>query len=235
MLHPKEERLAQLLRGQESIIQQTYSILEEEQKKDDILRAVVGTTLKCQENNIHGLDPSRIFDVEDIRRTCVKYRLRFLPAGRFKGHIPNEAIYAIRQLEAHAGTLVQGFKIMAPAKRFKLCDCDADPLLFVPIGGGSYYLVHQWGRELSPWRAVLGWPLRGMGHLIATVLITAAMIAAFTPTAWLTLDPGAGWWGGHRIYAFFSTSLLLCAGTAFGWLAFFGQFSKEAWDSKTFN
>lgn len=235
MLHTKEEHLIRLLKGQESIIQQTYSILEEEEKKDDILRAVVLSTLKHHENHIPGLDPSRIFDIEDIRTTCVKYRLRFLPAGRFKGHLPNEAIYAIRQLEAHAGAQVRGFKIMAPAKRFKLCDCDSDPLLFVPVGAGSYYLVHQWGRELSPWRAVVGWPVRSVAQLIATVLISAAIIGTLTPTGWLTQDPGAGWWGGHRIYAFVSTALLFCAGTAFGWLAFFGQFSKEAWDSKTFN
>lgn len=235
MLQTKEERLARLLRGQDSMIQQTYSILEEEQKKDDILRAVVLSTLKHHENRIPGLDPSRIFDIEDIRRTCVKYRLRFLPSGRFKGQLPNEAIYAIRQLEAHAGGPVSGFKIMAPAQRFKLCDCDSDPLLFVPVGRGAYYLVHQWGRELSPWRVVLGWPARGMAELVATVLVAALVFGALTPTDWLTREAGAGWWGGHRIYAFVFTSLLFCAGTAFGWLAFFGQFSKEAWVSKTFN
>ncbi len=235
MSNTREDELIGLLRGQGSIVEEVYSILEEEEKKDDLLRAAVLSSLKHQENSVVGLDPLRIYDVEDIRRACVKYRLRFLPAGRFKGHIPKEAIYALRQLEARSDTHLNGFKIMAPAKRFRLCDCDADPLLFIPVGGGSYYLVHQWGRSISPLRAVTGWPVRNWKNLVVTVLLASVLIGSFTPSSWLIADPTVAWWGGHRVMAIFSTMMLLCAATAFGWLAFFGQFSEEAWDSKTFN
>ncbi|MEO7082245.1 MAG: hypothetical protein ABIY71_11985, partial [Flavobacteriales bacterium] len=208
---------------------------EKEEKKDDLVRAAIHSSMKVRENRIPGLDPSRLFDVEDIRANCVRYRLRFLPASRFKGIIPREAVYAVRQLEDRTEAPLGGFMIMAPAKRFQLCDRDSDPLLFAPLGNGKYYLVHQWGRELHPWRAALGWPVRGWMQLTITVLFLSALFSALVPTAWLSSDPAAPWWGIHRFSAFFSTTMLVCAATAFSWFAFFGQFSEDAWDSKTFN
>ncbi len=235
MSRTHEDELSGLLRGQAVIVQEVYSILEEEQKKDELLRAAVLSSMKHRENRVAGLDPLRTYDVEDIRRACVKYRLRFLPAGRFKGNIPREAIYTLRQLEARSDAPLGGFKIMAPAKRFRLCDGNADPLLFIPVGGGSYYLVHQWGRSLGPWRAVTGWPFRNWKNLVVTVFLASVIIGALTPSIWLSADPTVPWWDGHRLMAVFSTTVILCAATAFGWLAFFGQFSEEAWDSETFN
>lgn len=231
----REQDLIRILKGQERVIQEVYSILEEEEKKDDILRAVIHSSLKRRENRIHGLDPARIFDVEDIRRTCLRYRLRFLPSGRFKGNIPVEALHAVRHLEARSETPIGGFRIMAPAKHFQLCDCDSDPLLFVPVGSGSYYLVHQWGREMNPLRAFLAWPVRNAKHLIATVLAFALVLASLIPTAWLTTDVASGWLVTNRLAAFTCITLMTCAVTAFSWFAFFGQFSEECWDSKTFN
>lgn len=235
MPHTREDELFGILRGQGSVLQEVYSILEDEEKKDELLRAAVLSSMTHRVNHVAGLDPSRIHGAGDIRRACVKYRLRFLPAGRFKGDIPREAILALRQLEECADAPLVGFQIMAPAKRFRLCDSDADPLLFIPVGEASYYLVHHWGRSISPLRAVLGWPVRSWKHLVATVLIASILIGAATPSSWLVADPAVGWWGGHRLMAIFSTTMFLCAATAFGWLAFFGQFSEEAWDSKTFN
>ena len=235
MSRTREDELIGLLRGQASIVQEVYSILEDEEKKDAVLRAAVLSSLKHQQNDVAGLDRDRIFDIEDIHRACIKYRLRFLPAGRFKGNIPREAIYALRRLEPRSASPLGGFKIMAPAQRFRLCDCDADPLLFIPVGGGSYYMVHQWGRSMNPWRAVMGWPVRNWKNLVITVLSASMIIGCLTPSSWLTADPGVSWWGGHRLMAIFSTMMFLCAFTAFGWMAFFGQFSEEAWDSKTFN
>ncbi len=231
----RDHDLIRILKGQERVIQEVYSILEEEEKRDDILRAVILSSMKRRENRIDGLDPARTFDVEDIRRTCIRYRLRFLPSGRFKGAIPAEALHAVRHLEARSGKPLGGFRIMAPAKHFQLCDCDSDPLLFIPVGAGSYYLVHQWGREMNPLRACIGWPVRNVKHLAATVLAFAAVLAALIPTAWLSTDAASGWFITNRIAAFTCITLMTCAATAFSWFAFFGQFSEECWDSNTFN
>ena len=235
MLHPNEERLARLLRGQESLLQEVHSILEEEQKKDDILLAVVRTSQTHRENQLSRMDPGRVYDVEDIRRTCIRYRLRFLPSGQFKSEIPSRALIALRHTESMAAAPLGGFKIMAPARLFKLEDCNADPILFIPVGGGRYYLVHQWGHEISAVRSAVTWPLRGPWQLLATVLVLAGIAAAVVPTSLIALDPSASWWGPHRLFVFFWATMTASAATAFGWLAFFGQFSNEAWDSKHFN
>lgn len=232
---PNAERLARLLLGQEALMQDVYAILEEEQKKDDVLLAVLRSSHGHRENRLHRPEPARIFSVEDIRRTCIRYRLRFLPTGRFKGHVPPQALVALRRTEAMADAPLSGFRIMAPAKAFRLGDCDADPLLFVPLGQGRYYLVHRWGGEIHPLRAALSWPLRGPWQLLAAILVFAAAVAAAAPTELIAVDPAAGWWGPHRFFVFLWASLTTSAITAFGWMAFFGQFSAEAWNSRHFN
>lgn len=235
MHHTGEDELIRILRGQDSIIQEVYSILEEEEKKDEVLRAVVLSSKNHCANRIGGADPARIHSKDAIRRVCVKYRLRFLPAGRYKGALPTEALHAIRRTEARSGIPLGGFMILAPAKQFTLCDCDADPLLFVPMDDGRYYLLHRWGRDMRAMRAVLGWPVRGWMHLTATVLLVSMVLAAVIPTHLLTTVPDAPWLNIHRFGALICFNLFLNAATSFGWFAFFGQFSKDAWNGPTFN
>lgn len=235
MIHANDERLQRLLMGQERLLQEVHGILEEEQRKDDLLRAVVRSTTRTGVNRIARLDPDRIFHVDTIRRLCIRYRLRFLDARRYKGDLPPRALYELRRLEARASAPLCGFKVMAPARRFQLCDSDADPLLFVPVGRHHYYLVHKWGRDLGPLRAVAAWPLRGWPQLAAVVFVLAALAAALLPTSVLTNVPDAGWWGLHRLLALLWTTMVAASFTVFGWFAFFGQFSQDAWNSRHFN
>ena len=142
---------------------------------------------------------------------------------------------AVRALEAGSGHVLRGFHILAPARRFRLCDADGDPLLFVRVGHDRYYLIHRWGSDLSPWRAVVHWPFRTPLHLGVTVVIAALIIAAAIPTGWITRDPMAGWWGAHRLLFAFWSTVVVTAFTVQAWFAFFGRFSREAWNSRTFN
>ena len=114
-LRSDKERLERILLGQEELIAEVGAILEEEQKHDDILRAMVLSSVGAKENRIPRLDPDRIFLEEEIRTLCIRYRLRFLDGGRFKGELPMQAVYELRRLEARANGPVRGFKIMAPA------------------------------------------------------------------------------------------------------------------------
>lgn len=240
MIHANDERLQRLLMGQERFLQEVHGILEEEQKKDDILRAVVRSdahraSTRGSVNRIARLDPDRVFHIGSIRRLCVRYRLRFLDAGRYQGELPPRALYELRRLEARAEGPLRGFKVMAPAGRFTLCDSDADPLLFVPVGKEHYYLVHKWGGDLRWYRALLTWPLRDPLRLAVSVLLLAMLGAALLPTSVLTHAPDAGWWGLHRLLALIWTSMVAASFTVFSWFAFFGQFSSDAWDNKHFN
>lgn len=234
-LRQNNERLERILLGQERLLEEVHGILEHEQKHDDILRAMVRTAKGHRENGILRPDPDRVFHVDEIRALCVKYRLRFLEGARFKGELPLQALHAIRRLEERADGPLRGFMIMAPAQRFELCDSDADPLLFVPVGPEHHYLVHRWGRDLSPWRALTAWPFRSLSTLGASVFALAVVAAMLAPNWLITTDPQAAWWGGHRVLFLFWSSMVFASFTVFGWFAFMGRFSKDCWNSRTFN
>ena len=125
--------------------------------------------------------PNRLFSEEDIRRIAIKYRLRFLDAALFKGDVPHAALAAMKKLEREVGHAVSGYKILAPAGLFHLAQRDKDPLLFAPAGNGHYYLVHQWGRELNGWRALLVYPFRSFETMVKTVVGAALLLALLPP------------------------------------------------------
>jgi hypothetical protein len=225
----ERERLERLLRGQQQILGEVHQWLAEEQKHDDILRAVILSSRRHRAIPDQGLDPERIFTADTIRAMCIKYRLRFLNAGLFKGTIPSHALYQVRLLEQHVNVPVTSFKIMAPAERFRLCDSEVDPLLFVPVGEDRWYLVHKWGSDLSPWRIALGWPSRTPLHLAITVFLCALAVTMSVPGA--LLDQ----WGVNRTLFLIWNTMVFCSFTVFGWFAFFGQFSSHCWNSRYFN
>ena len=229
------ERLEQVLRGQYRLMDQVHAWLEEEDKHDHILRAVVRSSRDERPVHIPGQEGSRVFHLDSIRRLCIRYRLRFLDAGLYKGEIPSQAVHAIRMLEQRVGGPVNSFKMMAPAGRFRLCDSEADPLLFVPVGNDRYYLVCKWGTDLRRWRMLPGWPFRSPVHLAFTVFLAALAITAITPTHLITTDPSASAWGVHRILFLAWVSVVCTSFTVFGWFAFFGQFSSPNWNSRYFN
>ena len=124
------------------------------------------------------LDVDRIFHIDSIEKLCIKYRLRFLDTHLFKGDYPNELYGIIPELEATHDTQLENFKIMAPSKLFRL-KTKEDPLLFVPIGNGYYYLVHKWGNDLKTYRKFLVWPFKNVNTLIFTsIFLSLASTAA---------------------------------------------------------
>lgn len=231
----ERDKLEQLLRGQADLLQEVHLLLGQEQKYDDILRATVLSSMHERPVTITGMDPDRVFHRDSIRAMCIRYRLRFLPAGLFKGPLPNTAIHALRALERRSYGPLTGFMVMAPSSRFKLCDSEVDPLLFVPLGDDRYYLVHKWGNDLSRWRSIYTWPVRNVVTLSVTVLVLAMVLALFIPTAFVNSSPDATFWGAHRLMAMFWSVMVSASFTVFGWFAFFGQFSAEAWNSRYFN
>lgn len=225
----EHERLSRILRGQEALLTEVHQLLAEEQKQDDVLRAVVLSSRGHRPVSIVDPDPERIYHIDIIRGLCVRYRLRFLEAGLFKGPLPLQAVHAIRQLERSAPGPLSSFMIMAPASRFRLCDGEADPLLFVPLGDDRYYLVHKWGNDLSRTRAWITWPVRTPLNLTLTVVMLAMLVALAIPGSVLQQ------WGVHRASLMIWNTMVFGSFTVFGWMAFFGQFSTEAWNSRYFN
>ena len=236
MATPTErEHLERILLGQAELMADVHALLRAEEKQDDLIRAVIRSSFQERPLAMKDLDRGRIYHRDSIRALCIKYRLRFLPSGHFTGPIPNEAVHALRVLHRRHRVKPVSFMLMAPARRFKLCDSEVDPLLFIPLDEQHYYLVHKWGSELSTWRAVLTWPLRSIVQLSFSVLVLAALLSFLIPSELLTGMPDAPFWGAHRVLAMVWTSMVCASFTVFGWFAFFGQFSVDAWNSRYFN
>jgi len=126
------------------------------------------------------LASENIFHLDDIKKLCIDYRLRFLDAHFFKGDFPEEAISKIRDLENKHGVSLKGLKIVAPAKLLKLENAD-DPILFASMGNDYYYLIHKWGNDLHPLRKIFMWPYKHFENLIFTIFLVSLVLTAITP------------------------------------------------------
>ena len=105
------------------------------------------------EYDVSKLNSDNLFHVDQIRKICIDYRLRFLDVKLFKGKIPKEAFKKLDQFKNNHPNLNFELRIMAPSKLFELENYD-DPLLFASLGDGYYYLIHKWGNDLSFFRKI---------------------------------------------------------------------------------
>lgn len=84
--------------------------------KNDFERNKIHETLQEKSSTIQNdlnfdlLDTDKIFHLEQIKKICIDYRLRFLDSNIFKNEIPEEAITKIRILQKEHNTTLNGFK-----------------------------------------------------------------------------------------------------------------------------
>jgi hypothetical protein len=181
-----EEKLAyerSIQKREDSIIREVKKILERtDEIQDRILGNLTGPFQSQTYNtfDFNLLETEKIYHIDQIKKICIDYRLRFLDSKYFKGKIPQEAISKIKVLEKRHGVELKGFKIIAPSRLFKLEDKD-DPLLFVPLGNDYFYLVHKWGNDLHPLRKLLVWPFKDLLNLVVLVLIVSYLATLLIP------------------------------------------------------
>ena len=154
------------------LLEQVQAILiQDEIREEAILERLQEDSSTASNDFIFDdLEAGRIFHIYHIKRLCIDYRLRFLDTRYFKSPLPAEALQEIKRLEKEHDTELKGFKIMAPAKHFKLENAD-DPILFAPIGNDYYYRIHKWGNDLHPLRKLMMWPLRCIENLGISVFL----------------------------------------------------------------
>ena len=219
--------------SQTVLMEQVHKIFEEESlKEENILQNIHSDSEEFDSNDLifDLLETEKIFHLADIERMCIDYRLRFLNTNLFKGDLPYEAISKIKHLEKIHQTELKGFKIMAPAKLFKLKNAD-DPLLFAPIGNEYYYLIHSWGRDLHPFRKLMMWPFRHLENFIFFLLAVSLFLTFLVPDGLFSKKPT-------------NSEFIMVYFFMFKWVAglaiFYGfkmgkNFSSAIWRSKFYN
>ncbi len=209
-----------------------YRILQKDTENEDRIQQTIsgGNAQVGNAFDFDLLDTNKIYHIDQIKRICIDYRLRFLASKYFKGEIPPEAISKIKELEKTHNIDLKGFKIVAPSKLFKLEDKD-DPLLFVPIGNNYFYLVHKWGNDLHPLRKLFAWPFKGIVNLTLLVLLISYFCTALIPSGLFSKTASTSEFWIIYFFMFKSiASVVIFYGFALG-----KNFNTAIWNSKYFN
>lgn len=205
--------------------------LSDLQSKDDTIlsqvKAFIARPNTSNEFDLEAFETRHIYHLSTIKDICIDYRLRFLDIKYFKNDLPQEAFDKIAALEVQHNTILSGFKIMAPSKLFRLKNTD-DPLLFVPIGNDYFYLIHQWGDDLHPFRKALMWPFKNIWNLMVLILGLSWIATGLTPMA---IFSKSNTWSTYWMLYFFMfkaiASIVLFYGFALG-----KNFNPAIWNSK---
>ncbi len=226
-----EERLSRVRDREKRLLRDVHQILDEvSEKRDNILKNLRAGTDERFDFNLDLLETANIYHLDHIKQICVDYRLRFLDTKYFKGKIPPEAVSKIAQLEKIHGITIQGFKIIAPSRLFKLEDKD-DPLLFAPLGNGYYYLIHKWGNDLHPLRKIAVWPFKNIGNLALLVLLLSYILTSLVPDGLFSkAGSSAEFW-----IIFFFMFKCVAAIVIFYGFALGKNFNPAIWNSKYLN
>tara|TARA_B100001093_G_C26479370_1_gene864153 strand:- start:66 stop:701 length:636 start_codon:yes stop_codon:yes gene_type:complete len=180
--------------------------------------------------NLDKLESDRIYHISQIKKTCIDFRLRFLDATLFKGSFPVEAVSQIKSIEAKHDTVLSDLKIMAPSKLFKLENAD-DPLLFAPMGNGYYYLIHQWGDDLHPFRKAMVWPFKNIITACISLLVFSFFLSFFVPLSLFTPNPTTS----DFIMIYFFMFKAIAAIVIYYTFARGKNFNRAIWNSKYYN
>ncbi len=211
------------------MMQEVAQILSNLDAERDLIKQNISNSKKATHNDFDFelLKTENIFHVSQIKSLCVDYRLRFLDASRFKGKIPEEAVSIIRDLEKEHQTTLNGFKIIAPSKLFRLDSYD-DPILMAPIGNGYYYFIHKWGKDLSIFRKVMMKPFKNVLNFLVFLLISSILFTLVSPS--MGSNPNKQALMQFIIFLFTFKSFVGVA-LYFG-IAYGKNFSDEVWKSE---
>ena len=177
------------------------------------------------------IDSNRLFHVDQIRKICIDYRLRFLDFNFFKGGVPDEAYTRLKEFELNHPDLDLNIKMMAPTKLFKLENYD-DPLMFVSLGNNYYYLIHKWGNDMSYFRKMFMWPYKNIYNILIYIAIISLFFTTFVPD-------GIFFYKNNPEIQFFVVFLFMFKSLAAIFI-YFGfamgkNFNENIWNSKFYN
>lgn len=187
----------------------------------------------------------QVYTEDEIKAICIKYALRFRKSEDYKGHVDIQLTAKIREfaksIDKTIPELNLGFNmfIMAPYHAFNLEDAPPkprprDPIAFYKVAEGKYRLIHQWGKDLSIFRQLIGWKY---ANGINYILFYAYFLIAFIFSLVALFGPTPGVWD---IIGFGAMSIVISLGWAMFRIPDKGstrglRFSNDTWNSKVKN
>jgi hypothetical protein len=218
--------------SESDLLDEIINIFDQGDRKDASIISQLQSSSERDHNalDLDLLDTDRIFHLDHIKAICIDYRLRFLDSKLFKGSVPYEAAIKIKELEKEHKTVIEGFKIMAPSKLFKLENAD-DPLLFAPIGNGYYYLIHKWGNDLSPYRKLAVLPFKSFENLMILTALVSFFASFLVPKGLLSIETS----GVQFLLTFLFMFKSVAAVVLYYSFAAGKNFNSVIWDSKYSN
>ncbi len=178
------------------------------------------------------MDSQLIFTTKEIKKTAVKYRLKFLDSAKYKPDMDLQAIFKIKNLNEQYRKNLKEFKILSTPSTFVNSNSKESVALFAKTNHDNYYLIHQWGNELPLKRKILSWPLRNFETLAMSIILFTLFEALILPTKLITLDSHAAYWSGYRGGTFFHLLIFNSGFTAYFFITFAKNFSCNLWNRK---
>ncbi len=173
----------------------------------------------------------KIFTQTEIKTTCKKLHLRFLPSQAFEGEVPYEAVLKIDELNGKYRKELKHFKILSTKEFFSEHNSRHQAMLFAQTLYGNYYHIHTWGEPLSAGRKWKVFVLRNFESLISVILVFTLIISLAIPDRYLSTDTRATYFSMYRIAGFFHLLILFLGLTIFFLFGFHFSFSENNWDS----
>jgi len=239
MIFSKVDLYAELVREQsrqKQLIDEVYDLLESSVANDEkvLQRLKDGSNDGDTFIKIDEKDSPRIFSYETIKKISIRYRLRFLDTSYFKSEYPYTAIPEIKSFERKYDVKIKSFRIMAPAEAFDLENINKDPVLFAQLSNNSFYLLHQWGRDLSWHRKILYWPMQSFKNFLLTLASVCFLFAFSIPSSTMNIFSFQSemylriWLTIHTFIGLLGISLWIG-------ISFDKTFSSLNWNSKYYN
>lgn len=226
-----EKERKKFLKKDGNVINQVNQILQDSlYSEKNILRNLKSYNRTFEYLDEEGLDRNKLFSLNEIKKICIQYNLRFLDSQKFRGKFPNEAIQAIKELSVKRKTPLENFKILGPINIFRKNNSDADPMLFAETNYGNYYLVYQWGQRVPWYSKILHFPFRAIENLVGSLASVCLILSLITPQHWIMDTTKIDYWDAHRIALFFHLFIVFGSLIAFLMISFYGGFTSTKWD-----
>ena len=220
LLKDKEGRLKKSSDERTAVDEVKLLLAGEDQEDQRILRFMGGNSAVMQLENFKGeniewekleKEYGKVFSRDQIRDLAIDYRLRFLNSNLFIGSMNVEVTAKIKEFAKDINTvmdehtLLTRFFILAvpscfslqkvKAKRFSEWEerkrqAQLDPVLFYKIDDNHYRMIHQWGKEFTLYRKLLGYrwktpnTLRTSSFFMALPVVALLMAAIFPDFIW---------------------------------------------------